>query len=149
MHWYCCPRYDGTLVLIFPLHICAFHQIRNISSTGLFMILMKSSTRVFFTKWPLCCCNVTTKIQHDNGPPIWVQFDGALLLINERLKQHLATQMQHNIYLSSTYFQLPMLHPPLWNVMLVSLHQFNQNKIDGLGTCFSILIWIRLDLFYI
>jgi hypothetical protein len=47
MHWYCCPRYDGTLVLIFPLHICAFHQIRNISSTGLFMILMKSSTRVF------------------------------------------------------------------------------------------------------
>lgn len=27
-----------------------------------------------------------------------------------------------------------MLHPPLWNVMLVSMHQSNQNKIGGLGT---------------
>jgi hypothetical protein len=45
--------------------------------------------------------------------------------------------MQRNIYLSSTYFQLPMLHPPHWNVMVVGMYQYNQNKIDGFGTEFE------------
>ena len=45
--------------------------------------------------------------------------------------------MQRNIYLSSTYFQLPMLHPPLWNVMAVGMYQYNRNKIEGFGTEFE------------
>jgi hypothetical protein len=41
--------------------------------------------------------------------------------------------MQRNLYLSSTYLQLHVLHPLLWNV-LVRMHQYNESKIDGLRT---------------
>jgi hypothetical protein len=41
--------------------------------------------------------------------------------------------MQRHRYLSSTHFQLHELHP-LLNIIVVRMHQYNQNKIDGLGT---------------
>ena len=41
--------------------------------------------------------------------------------------------MQRHRYLASTHFQLHELHQVL-NIMVVRMHQYNQNKIDGLGT---------------
>jgi hypothetical protein len=41
--------------------------------------------------------------------------------------------MQRHRYLSSTQSQLYVLHP-LLGIMVVRMYQYDQNKIDGLGT---------------
>jgi hypothetical protein len=53
--------------------------------------------------------------------------------------------MQRHHYLASTYLQLHVLHPP-FSIVIVLMHQYNKNEIDGRGT------WPELEIgmdFYI